>query len=198
MKLRVLVAFLLASTGAIGCRQRPAEPMRPQVGWSGWVEESAVKRGHVKAGDIAQFGCPPGWRGVEDTAAAMRGKHASAVYVGNDPPPGDATVTCVALADFTLPAQSTTANAPLKPPRRPLAPVWLEMGAEAMTVGFRSELPLGAAIYFARETPCGPRVIGVRLADLLNWLVDPESAPTRDFLGMTSSGCPEKEPPSRR
>ena len=191
MKPRVLVAVLLVTAFAIACRQKPPESVRPQVAWSGWVEEAAAKRGHVKAGDIAQFGCPPGWRGVEDTAAAMRGKDGSTVYVGNDPPPGEATVTCVALSEFTLPERSAV-NAALSPPRRPLAPVWLEMGAESTTIGFRSELPLGAAIYFARETPCGPRVIGVRLADLLNWLVDPQSAPRRDFLGMTNGGCPEK------
>ena len=190
MKRRVLVALLLAATVAIACRQKPTESVRLQVGWSGWVDEAAAKRGHLKAGDIAQFGCPPGWRGVEDTAAAMRGRDASAVYVGNDPPPGDATVTCVALTDFTLPVQST-AKAPLTSPRRPLAPVWLEMGTEGTIIGFRSELSLGAPIYFARETPCGPRVIGVRLADLLNWLVDPQTAPKRDFLGMTNGGCPE-------
>lgn len=191
MRRTVVFALLLSSTAAIGCRQKPAESVRPQVASSGWVEEAAAKRGYVKAGDIAQFGCPPGWRGVEDTAAAMRGKDVSTVYVGHDPPPGEATVTCVALTEFTLPEQS--ANAALTPPRRPVAPVWLEIGAEALTIGFRSELSLGAAIYFARETPCGPRVIGVRLADLLNWLIDPKSAPTRDFLGMTNGGCPEKE-----
>ena len=50
-------------------------------------------------------------------------------------------------------------------------------------------LLFGAAIYFARETPCGPRVIGVRLGDLLNWLTDPQTAPKRDFLGMLNGGC---------
>ena len=194
MKLWTILGLLLSSTVALACRQKPTEPERPQVGWSGWIEEAAAKRGHVKAGDIGQFGCPPGWRGVEDTAAALRGKDVSTVYIGNDPPPGEATVTCIAVGEFTLP-QRATANAPLKTPRRPIAPVWLEIGSEAATIGFRSELPPGAAIYFARETPCGPRVIGVRLGDLLNWLVDPQSPPKRDFLGMTSGGCPDEKRP---
>ena len=68
----------------------------------------------------------------------------------------------------------------------------MDIGADSTTIGFRSEVPLGAAIYIARDTPCGPRVIGVRLGDLLKWLVDPHAAPKRDFLGMTSAGCPEK------
>jgi hypothetical protein len=107
-----------------------------------------------------------------------------------DPPPGEDTVTCVAQSEFVLPV--TSAAAKPTPIRRPLAPVWLDIGTEATTIGFRSELPLGAAIYFARDTPCGPRVIGVRLGDLLNWLTDPQTAPKRDFLGMTSGGCPNE------
>ena len=189
MKFRVLVALLLCSTVAIACRQKTPASSRRALGSSGWVEETAVRRGHVKPGDVAQFGCPPGWRGVEDTAAALRGKEVSTVYVGSDPPPGEATVTCVAQAEFSLP-EPYNANAPAqKEVRRPLAPVWLEMGVEATTIGFRSELPLGAAIFFARETPCGPRIIGVRLGDLLNWLTDPQTAPKRDFLGMLNGGC---------
>ena len=91
------------------------------------------------------------------------------------------------MCTFALPV---TGAAPQPPPiRRPIAPVWLDIGVEATTIGFRSELPLGAPVYFARDTPCGPRVIGVRLGDLLNWLTDPETAPKRDFLGMTSGGC---------
>jgi hypothetical protein len=35
-------------------------------------------------------------------------------------------------------------------------------------------------------------VIGVRLGDLLTWVVDPRAATKRDFLGMTSGGCPER------
>lgn len=189
MKLRVVVTLLICATIAIACRQRTPPSARQRVGWSGWVEETAAQRGFVKPGDVAQFGCPPGWRGVEDTAAALRGKEVSTVYVGSDPPPGEATVTCVAQAEFTLPEPYTTNVSEQKPVRRPLAPVWLEMGVEATTIGFRSELPLGAAIYFARETPCGPRIIGVRLGDLLNWLTDPQTAPKRDFLGMLNGGC---------
>jgi hypothetical protein len=65
------------------------------------------------------------------------------------------------------------------------------MEADRITVGFRSELPLTAAIYIGRDTPCGPRIIGVRLGDLLKWLSDPQSATKRDFLGMVSAGCPD-------
>ena len=98
-------------------------------------------------------------------------------------------MTCVAQAEFALPERHNTNASLQKEVRRPIAPVWLEMGVEATTIGFRSELPLGAAIYFARETPCGPRIIGVRLGDLLNWLTDPQTAPKRDFLGMLNGGC---------
>jgi len=192
MRATVFVALLLCVI-AIACRHKPAQGLRPQIGSSGWIEEAAVQRGYVKPGDVAQFGCPPGWRAVEDTVAAVRDKKASAVYMGTDPPSEEGSVTCVAQGEFALPQPYKTASAQQEQPRRPLAPVWLEVQAEATTIGFRSELPLGAPIYFARETPCGPRVIGVRLGDLLNWLVDPQTAPTRDFLGMTSSGCPEAE-----
>lgn len=192
MTRRALVAILLCSI-VIACRQKPPQIVRPPLGASGWIEERAVQRGHVKPGDVAQFGCPPGWRGVEDTTAAIRDRAASTVYMGMDPPPGEETVTCVAQAEFALPEPYTTDAARQKPIRRPLAPVWVDIGVDAITVGFRSELPLGAPIYFARETPCGPRVIGVRVGDLLNWLVDPETAPKRDFLGMTSGGCPEED-----
>ena len=172
----------------MACRQKPPQVVRPQLGTAGWIEETAVKRGHIKPGDVAQFGCPPGWRGVEDTTAAIRDRAASTVYMGMDPPTGEETVTCVAQAEFALPEPYTTDAARQKRIRQPLAPVWVDIGVEAITIGFRWGLPLGAPIYFARATPCGPRVIGVRLGDLLNWLVDPQTAPTRDFLGMTSSG----------
>ena len=184
----VLLTFLMCAM-ATGCRQKASEPTRPQLGSSGWIEEAAVSRGYIKPGDVAQFGCPPGWRAVEDTVAAVRDKKASAVYLGEEPPSYEGTVTCVAQAEFALPGKPRTDHA--QQPRQPLAPVWLDVNTEATTIGFRSELPLGAPIYFARDTPCGPRVIGVRLGDLLNWLSDPETAPKRDFLGMTNGGCPE-------
>ena len=192
---RTVLIPLVVCTAMMACRQKPPQLGRPALGASGWIEEAAVRRGYVKPGDVAQFGCPPGWRGVEDTAAALRGRDASTVYMGTDPPPGEDSVTCVAQAEFALPEPYTAGPSQQKPVRRPLAPVWLDIGVEATTVGFRSELPLGAPIYFARDTPCGPRVIGVRLGDLLNWLVDPQTAPTRDFLGMTNGGCPEQAPP---
>ena len=193
---RKLLIALMLSTAVMACQQKPPQLVRPQLAASGWIEEAAVQRGHVKPGDVAQFGCPPGWRGVEDTAAALRSRDGSTVYMGMDPPPGEDTVTCVAQAEFALPEPYTIDPARQKRVRRPLAPIWLDIGAEDTTIGFRSELSFGAPIYFARDTPCGPRVIGVRLGDLLNWLVDPETAPKRDFLGMTSGGCPEGE--SRR
>ena len=186
MKPSLVVAVLMCCS-LVACRRAPAAVERPSLGTSGWIEESAVQRGYVKPGDVAHFGCPPGWRSVEDTAAAVRDKKATATYVGSDPPSEEGTVTCVAQAEFALPRPAK--DTPVSPLRRPLAPVWLDIGVEATTIGFRSELPLGAPIYFARETPCGPRVIGVRLGDLMNWLSDPETAPKRDFLGMTSSGC---------
>lgn len=193
MKRRCLLAVLICSAAAIACRQNPPQLVRQKVGWSGWIEETAVQRGYVKPGDVAQFGCPPGWRGVEDTVAALRDREMSTVYMGTDPPPGETTVTCVAQGEFALPEPYTTSATEQRQVRRPVAPVWVEIGAEATTIGFRSELPLGAPIYLARDTPCGPRVIGVRLGDLLTWLVDPQSATKRDFLGMISGGCPEED-----
>lgn len=188
-----MIALLLICTGVLGCRQTPPQVLRPQLGWSGWIEETAVQRGYVKPGDFAQFGCPPGWRGVEDTAAALRGGKASAVYMGTDPPPTEGTITCVAQAEFALPQPYTIDAWAQERIRQPLAPVWLEIGADSTTIGFRSELPLSAAVYIGRDTPCGPRVIGVRLGDLLKWLVDPQAATKRDFLGMVSGGCPEED-----
>ena len=188
MKLTLPVALLLCCV-LTACRERPPQLTRTAPTSSGWIEEAAVKRGYIKPGDVAQFGCPPGWRDVEDTVAALRGNKLSAVYRGADPPPAEATITCVAQAEFALPDAYLINASEQKPLRQPLAPVWIETGVEATTIGFRSEVPLGAAIYFARETPCGPRIIGVRLGDLLNWLTDPQTAPKRDFLGMLNGGC---------
>jgi hypothetical protein len=167
-------------------------PQRRQLGSSGWIEETAAQRGYIKPGDVAQFGCPPGWAGVEDTVVALQDSQASAVYVGSDPPPREGTVTCVAQAEFVLPPSTPDGPGP-RPRRRPLSPVWVELGPDSTTIGFRSEVSPAAAIYIARDTPCGPRVIGVRLGDLLTWLVDPQAATKRDFLGMVSAGCPEKD-----
>lgn len=190
MKAIVCVALTLCSTGVVSCGP-DATPRRTPLDWSGWIEETAAQRGHIKPGDIAQFGCPAGWLGVEDTAAALRGRHVSTVYMGTEPPPHEGTLTCVAQAEFDLPPRYPVGTSGREPPRRPLAPVWVEIGADATTIGFRSEVPLSAPIYIARDTPCGPRIIGVRLGDLLTWLVDPHAATTRDFLGMVSGGCPE-------
>ena len=188
-----MVVTLLMCCAIVACRQA-AQPERGQLPWSGWVEEAATKRGYVKPGDLAQFGCPPGWFGVEDTAAALRGSQASAAFLGPGPPPREGLITCVAQAEFALPQAATSGPPAQQPPRQPLAPVWLDVAPDAITVGFRSEVPDTAAIYIGRDTPCGPRVIGVRLGDLLTWLVDPQAATKRDFLGMVSAGCPEKNP----
>jgi hypothetical protein len=191
LRLFLIVTVSICVAAAIGCRHQATIPEREPAGWSGWIEEAAARRGYIKAGDFAQFGCPPGWHGVEDTAAALRGRQASTVYMGTDPPPLDGTVTCVAQKEFALPPVSSSDPAGQPARRQPLAPVWVEIGADSTTIGFRSELPLSAAIYVGQETPCGPRLIGVRLGDLLTWLVDPHAATKRDFLGMISGGCPE-------
>jgi hypothetical protein len=99
----------------------------------------------------------------------------------------------VAQEEFQLPQPYTINVSDQERIRQPLAPVWVDIGADSTTIGFRSELPLNAAIYIGRDTPCGPRVIGVRLGDLLKWLVDPQASTKRDFLGMTSGGCPEED-----
>jgi hypothetical protein len=190
-----IVALLICSSAVIACRDRPPQPARNQLGWSGWIEESAAQRGHIKPGDFALFGCPPGWRGVEDTAAALRGRQVSTVYVGTDPPPSEGTITCVAQVEVALPQPHSLNASDPKPLRQPLAPVWVDIEPDSTTIGFRSEVSLSAAIYFARDTPCGPRVIGVRLGDLLKWLSDPQAGTKRDFLGMVSAGCPETSKP---
>jgi len=194
MKVMVLGALLTCCTLVMACGHKISQPERRQLGWSGWIEETAAQRGYIKPGDFAQFGCPPGWLAVEDTAAALRGRQVSTVYIGSDPPSREGTMTCVAQAEFALP-QPYMRTAEQQPLRQPLAPVWVEIGADSTTIGFRSEVPLSAAIYIGRDTPCGPRVIGVRLGDLLKWLVDPHAATKRDFLGMISGGCPERETP---
>ena len=187
MKTTVLAALVMCQ---LGCQHKTnsREPLR----WSGWIEDAAVTRGYVKPGDFAQFGCPPGWVGVEDTAAALRGAKASTTYMGTDPPPREGAITCVAQKEFALPPPYPSPDPVRDPIHRPLAPVWLSIEPDRTTIGFRSELPPGAAIYMGQDTPCGPRLIGVRLRDLLNWLTDPQSGTKRDFLGMVSAGCPEK------
>jgi hypothetical protein len=190
MKTTVIVTLMMCLTVVTGCRQKATLRERQAAEWSAWIEEAAAQRGYIKPGDFAEFGCPPGWLGVDDTAAALRGGQGSTRYMGTDPPPREGTLTCVAQKELPLPPPYTLHHPEADPPRRPLAPVWVDMEADRLTIGFRSELPPTAAIYIARDTPCGPRVIGVRLDDLLKWLSDPYSAPKRDFLGMISSGCP--------
>ena len=82
MKRIAIVALVMWSLAVMACRQTPPSQQRPLVGL-GWIEETAARRGHIKPGDIGQFGCPPGWRQVEDTAAALRGKEVSTVYLGS-------------------------------------------------------------------------------------------------------------------
>ena len=191
----IILALLMCCTVMLACRHKTPQPERRQLGTSGWIEETAAQRGYIEPGDFAQFGCPPGWRGVEDTAATLRGSQSSTVYMGTDPPPHEGTITCVAQAEFALPQPYSLHSSEHRPIRRPLAPVWVEIEVDSTTIGFRSELPLSSAIYIAEDTPCGPRVIGVRLGDLLKWLVDPQAATKRDFLGMVSAGCPERNRP---
>lgn len=195
MKGTTTLALLLCLAAPAGC-QRP-EPARGReaLRWSAWIEEAAADRGHIEPGDFAQFGCPPGWMGIDDTAASLRGRQVSTRYMGTEPPPRDGTVTCVAQREFALPPAYESEDPERDPVRRPLSPVWVTMGADSTTIGFRRELPPTAAIYIGRETPCGPRVIGVRLGDLLKWLSDPQAATKRDFLGMISAGCPEASAP---
>jgi hypothetical protein len=128
---------------------------------------------------------------VEETAAALRGREVSTTYIGTDPPPHEGTITCVAQKEFAVRTTSVPAGRGPDPVRRPLAPVWVSTDADGITIGFRREVPASAAIYIGRDTPCGPRVIGVRLGDLLKWTADPNWGPKRDFLGMISGGCPE-------
>src|SRR5919108_1063995 len=123
----VALALLMVCTITVGCRQRTAQPERRQGDWSGWIEESAAQRGYIKPGDFAQFGCPPGWRGVEDTAAALRGREVSSVYMGTEPPPREGTVTCVAQAEFALPQPYLRSASDQQPLRQPLAPVWVDI-----------------------------------------------------------------------
>ena len=187
----VLAACQLA---IVACGSERGRNQRERLAWSAWVEDAAVARGHIKPGDFAQFGCPPGWLGVEDTAAALRGEKVSTTYVGTDPPPREGTITCVAQKEFAVPAAYSSSDPVRDPVHQPLAPVWVTVGPDSTTIGFRSEVSRNAAIYIGQDTPCGPRLIGVRLGDLLNWLVDPQSGKKREFLGMVSGGCPQKRP----
>jgi hypothetical protein len=188
----VVLGVLLCQAILMACHSNDPRRAREALAWSAWVEDAAAERGYVKPGDFAQFGCPPGWRGVEETAAALRGRQVSTTYMGTDPPPYEGTITCVSQKEFALPAQSTSAPPRADPVRRPLAPVWVSTGADGITIGFRRELPSSAPIYIGQDTPCGPRIIGVELGDLLKWLSDPYSGPKRNFLGMISAGCPEQ------
>lgn len=188
--LAALPIFLLAACGGNGSRASIAP-----VPWSGWFEERSVERGHVEPGDIAQFGCPPGWMSVDDTWVALREGRTSVIYRGSDPQPRDGTITCVAQGTFTLPPTHGGAASSVDGPRQPATPVAIDTGPDRTTIVFSAELPPVAAIYIGQDTPCGPRLIGVRLGDLLKWLADPAASPAkRDFLGMISAGCPERAP----
>jgi hypothetical protein len=188
---KIAVAVVLSLASAIACNNGDPRTTRDGLAWSAWIEDAAAQRGHIKAGDFAQFGCPPGWMGIDETAAALRGRQVSTTYMGPDPPRPESTITCVAQREFALPPQSESPHARIDRARRPLTPVWLSTEGEGITVGFAREVPLSAPIYIGQDTPCGPRLIGVELGDLLKWLADPQSGPGRHFLGMISGGCPE-------
>jgi hypothetical protein len=195
MVTKMLLALLVCQTWAMACRGNDPLKGRALLPWSGWVEDAALQRGYIRPGDFAQFGCPPGWLAVEETAAALRGRAVSTTYVGPDVPQYQGTITCVAQKEFALPPTSAGQRPGPEPVRRPLAPVWVSTETDGITVGFRREVPASAAVYIGRDTPCGPRVIGVRLGDLLKWMVDPSWGPKREFLGMVSAGCPERNGP---
>jgi hypothetical protein len=187
---RIVPAILLCSLLFMACHRSNAG--RDPLTSSAWVDDAAIQRGYIRAGDVAQFGCPPGWMAIDETAAALRGKQVSTTYVGTDPRSQEAAMTCVAQKEFALPAKSTSPP-PEKPAgRRPLTPVWISAENDGITIGFARELPPSAPIYIGQDTPCGPRVIGVELGDLLKWLADPSWGATRHFLGMVSGGCPEQ------
>ena len=188
----VVFGVLLCQAALTACHGKDARRFLAPLAWSAWIEDAAVQRGYIKPGDFAQFGCPPGWRGIEETAAALRGHEVSTTYMGADPQPREGTITCVSQREFALPAQSTSKHPRADPVRRPLTPVWVSTGGDGITIGFARELPSSAPIYIGQDTPCGPRLIGVELGDLLKWLSDPSSGPQRHFLGMISSGCPEQ------
>ena len=69
---------------------------------------------------------------------------------------------------------------------------WVCIESDGITIGFRREAPPSAVIYIGQETPCGPRLIGVELGDLMKWHADPSWGAKRRFLGMISGGCPEQ------
>ena len=69
----VVLGGLLCQAALTACHGKDARSFRAPLAWSAWIEDAAVQRGYIKPGDFAQFGCPPGWRGIEETAAALRG-----------------------------------------------------------------------------------------------------------------------------
>jgi hypothetical protein len=195
MTTRIIAALLACAPALIACHRKAAPPVPDALQSSGWIETSAVQRGHIEPGDIAQFGCPPGWMGVDDTEVAVRRRHTDARYMGTAPPPRAGTLTCVAQREFALPPPYAGSAPDPDAFTRPLLPVSLTLGVDSTTIVFRREMPPTSAIYLGQDTPCGPRLIGVRLGDLLKWLENPHSAPKRDFLGMVSAGCPEWNAP---
>jgi hypothetical protein len=186
-----MLGILLGLAIFLGCRASPRRGPEP-LAWPAWVEDAAVQRGHVQPGDVALFGCPPGWMVVEETAAALRGHAVPTTYVGSGPPPHDGTMTCVAQREFALPAPSAATRPGRAPVSRPLTPVWVSTAGDGITIGFAREVSPSAPIFLGQDTPCGPRLIGVELGDLLKWLSDPTWGPRRNFHGMISSGCPEQ------
>jgi hypothetical protein len=192
MNTLVVLALVASQAAMMACGVRDRLGGREPMPWSAWVEDAAIQRGRVEPGDFGQFGCPPGWMAVDETTAALRGRQVSTTWVGSDPPQHDASLTCIAQKAFAITPSATSRTPPRTSPHRPLTPVSLSTDPDGITITFRREVARGAPIYIGQDTPCGPRVIGVRLGDLLQWLVDPQAAPKRDFLGMVSGGCPEQ------
>src|SRR5918996_673463 len=101
MKTTVVVALLICPIVVFGCARKHGSHDRDPSTWSGWIE---------------------------DAAAALRGKDVSATYMGSDPPPREGTITCVAQKEFALPPPYRSHDPERNPVRRPLAPVWVDIG----------------------------------------------------------------------
>src|SRR6478609_7122494 len=122
VRLVTLLGAVLCQITLMACHSKAPSANREPLDRSAWVESAAVQRGYVKAGDFAQFGCPPGWMSVEETAAALRGGAVSTTYVGPEQPRAENTVTCVAQREFSLPAAAGPARPVAAPAERPLSP----------------------------------------------------------------------------
>jgi hypothetical protein len=118
----------------------------------------------------------------------------STTYVGSGPPPHDGTITCVSQREFALPAPPTGDRPRRTPPPRPLTPVWVSTEGEGITIGFARKVAPTAAVYLGQGTPCGPRLIGLELGDLLKWLSDPAWGPPAPFPRDDQQRMPGSKP----